>query len=84
MTWPHQKGTEPETGSRIGPTVRVGNRQLRGIPAGQRALEVVCPEGGSRSVDRATFNEDPWLGVFSAAAAGVAAFLSLILNALRE
>jgi hypothetical protein len=46
VTWP--RGTHPATGSRIGPTIRLGNKQLRDIPAARRLLEIVCAAGGSR------------------------------------
>jgi hypothetical protein len=42
------RGTDPGTGSRVGPTIRLGNKQLRGIPAADRLLEIVCRAGGSR------------------------------------
>ena len=46
MAWPY--GKDPATGSRLGPAVRLGNKQLRDIPPGQRLLEVTCAAGGSR------------------------------------
>lgn len=45
-------GTEPDSGSRIGPTIRVGNKLLRDIQAADRLLEIVCPDGGSRRQPR--------------------------------
>lgn len=46
------RGTEPSTGSRIGPTIRVGNRPVRDISAQERLLEIVCADGGSRQQRR--------------------------------